>query len=732
MLLSNLVLGRGSRVIATSRDKHVLISGGIDEKYIYEVEELNFKESLELFSRHAFGKIRPNMGYEELSRRTVDIAKGIPLALEILGSHFHSKNKDYWESELERLQKCPLQRIQNILKVSFYGLHPMDREIFLDIAFFFLGVEKAELTYALEACHLGAISGIQNLIDKALIKLDGHDRIVMHDLIREMAEQIVREECMKHPERRSRLNDENEICDILKSNMGTDEIEGMILFVNRIKNLQLSADAFMKMRNLRILKILDYSMGRPNTRIELPHGLDYLPDKLRYFYWDYCPLKSLPFGSYLKNLVELDMRRSNVEKLWDGKQDLEHLKKIDLSWSQQLRELADFSMARKLEFVYLRGCKNLRTIHPSILSLNTIVEVWVNDCPKLESIESETHLESLTLVWASGCDNLKKFSLSSKKLRKLYLNKGHKLEIFHLPNSHCTELRTLDVDGEGLRGLPMDELRCLTNLERFCVDNFKQEIHTMELHSLFDAWRNLTELYLERWSFLLEIPDNIKHLSNLKRFFVTECKRLKSILGLPPMLLVLGATDCTSLETVSSDSLVLTRCDFYFHNCVKLDERSHGFIEELTHSSLTSLTLASNEDGHYFASTCYPGSRVPKWMEYRPMTEDSNAIEFTCNPKRSHDILFCCVGPSQAVSKGFFCGVYCECYWDDNKKYRFGYYDHYCVSHSHELNQDHVFLWYIHRGLFAAKISCEFFAEFLDEHFFSVPAKACGVHVIYH
>ncbi|XP_028773583.1 TMV resistance protein N-like [Neltuma alba] len=113
-------LGQGSRVIVTSRDKHVLRSGGIHEKYIHEVRELSRKESLELFSMHAFNQNHPIQGYEELSNLTAALVGGIPLALEVLGSHFHSRDEAYWKSELSKLQKYPHQDIQNILKVKLF------------------------------------------------------------------------------------------------------------------------------------------------------------------------------------------------------------------------------------------------------------------------------------------------------------------------------------------------------------------------------------------------------------------------------------------------------------------------------------------------------------------------------------------------------------------------------------------------------------------------------------
>lgn len=46
-------------------------------------------------------------------------------------------------------------------------------------------------------------------------------------------------------------------------------------------------------------------------------------------------------------------------------QALTNLKKMDLSWSFNLKELPDFSNTTMLESLVLRGCKNLVEIHSS-------------------------------------------------------------------------------------------------------------------------------------------------------------------------------------------------------------------------------------------------------------------------------------------------------------------------------------------------------------------------------
>ena len=66
--------GLGSRVIITTRDKHLLMSRKVDG--VYEVEGLNCDEALHLFNMKAFGKENPTKDYLELSKAFVRYADG--------------------------------------------------------------------------------------------------------------------------------------------------------------------------------------------------------------------------------------------------------------------------------------------------------------------------------------------------------------------------------------------------------------------------------------------------------------------------------------------------------------------------------------------------------------------------------------------------------------------------------------------------------------------------------
>ncbi|XP_075675247.1 disease resistance protein RPV1-like [Castanea sativa] len=187
----------GSRIIITTREEKVLSSLQEDchlTYYNYKVKELNKHESRELFYHHAFRRSKPTKDYLELEDQFLHHAKGLPLALKIIGADLYKRNIHYWKSTLEKYKIFPNPNILQVLKISYDGLDPTQRDIFLDIACLFKGFYKEVVVDILQSSYFyNPLCDIEKLIDKYLIVVEDGN-LSMHDLIQQMGFEIVRQE----------------------------------------------------------------------------------------------------------------------------------------------------------------------------------------------------------------------------------------------------------------------------------------------------------------------------------------------------------------------------------------------------------------------------------------------------------------------------------------------------------------------------------------------------------
>jgi dephospho-CoA kinase len=191
------LFGSGSRIIVTTRDERILTQLEVNKTKTsiflkYKVEELNNWESLQLFSYHAFGMASPTDDYKELLIRAAEYARGLPLALEVLGSFLFGRSVYEWKSELEKLQRIPHKEIQKILKLSFKSLDRYAKMTFLDIACFFIGMDKEYAIRILHGCGFFPNIDLSLLVQRSLVTIDLQNKLRMHDLIRDMGREIVR------------------------------------------------------------------------------------------------------------------------------------------------------------------------------------------------------------------------------------------------------------------------------------------------------------------------------------------------------------------------------------------------------------------------------------------------------------------------------------------------------------------------------------------------------------
>ncbi|KAL7186731.1 hypothetical protein ACSBR2_028459 [Camellia fascicularis] len=518
-------LSFGSRIMITTRNQHALTRYGIT--HIYEVEELREDEATKLFKSKAFGKHQQMEDYGELVHRAVQYAKGVPLALKVLGSFLCGRNKYEWESSLNRLKESPLNEVQQVLRISYDTLQLVEKEIFLDIACFFKGKNKNDVTKILDSCGFHPTIGIDVLVNKSLVTILDN-KLMMHDLIQELGWYIVCQKSPKEPGECSRLWLQEDLTRVLMENTGTKKVEGIAVDYPDLrhqdpkdiglKELKLRPKAFAKMSNLRILKM---------CCLHVTEDLKYLSNKLRYLDWCGYPMKCMPSTFQPERLVELHLTYSSIEQLWEGTMPhLGILRIMNLSHSTYLTKNPDFTKVPNLEILILDGCTSLVNLHPSIGILRRLICLNLRDCKNLKSLPSDIQLESLEVLNVSGCSKLENISVNfgyMKCLSQLYLDG---IGVSELPPSvgHLTSLGSLNLSNcKNLKSIPDNicQLKALTSLNLSgCskVDKLPQDVGFLDC---------LKELRADCTA-IRQVPSSIGLLKKLEILSFRGCKGLTS------------------------------------------------------------------------------------------------------------------------------------------------------------------------------------------------------------
>ena len=193
-------LCQGSKIIVTTRNKGLIAAD--DEFVKFKVEPLNNKKSLELFSWHAFGQAYPVEDFVEDSWRIVHHCNGLPLALRVISSSLSGKRRKVWESVILEIGMIPNCEVQKVLGISYDFLDDdCQKNVFLDIACFFNGMDVDDAVRILDGLGIGARFRIDNLIDRCLVEIveiNHGKRLWMHQLIRDMGREIACKESSKY------------------------------------------------------------------------------------------------------------------------------------------------------------------------------------------------------------------------------------------------------------------------------------------------------------------------------------------------------------------------------------------------------------------------------------------------------------------------------------------------------------------------------------------------------
>ncbi|CAI0397362.1 unnamed protein product [Linum tenue] len=295
-----------SRFIFTTRYKRAL--NFIPECKFYEPEEMSRHLSLQLFCKHAFGMNNPPEEDAEICGEFVEVAAGLPLALKVIGSLLFHRGREFWEEKLKEYRgivSTTENVLQERLKISYKDLSHNEKQIFLDIACFFIGDEKDLPYYMWSECDFYPESGIDTLIHRSLMKLEKNNRFWMHDHIRDLGRAIVKKEDVRHPYNRSRIWSTDDALDMLRNRQGSERVEA--IQIHGYGNEMLKSQNFEKLSGLRYLNVQyrqmmgDFSQVLPNICFLQLHQ---------------CA--SIPTNINVKKLAVLDLCSCNVKDNWKG------------------------------------------------------------------------------------------------------------------------------------------------------------------------------------------------------------------------------------------------------------------------------------------------------------------------------------------------------------------------------------------------------------------------------
>ncbi|CAN1298887.1 Disease resistance protein L6 [Linum perenne] len=414
----------GSRFIATSRDIKVLRSLNEDQCKLYEVTFLDHDRSLQLFCKHAFRKDSPPLEFDTLSCDIVSTTGRLPLTLKVVGSLLYREEVNIWKEKLAQLKETTEKEVIERLKISYNALEHEARQIFLDIACFYIGSEKEIVSYMWEDCSFRPAINIKILIQRSMIKIDENNKLQMHDHLRDMGRDIVRNENIDFPWKRSRMWKKEDIKEMLRNKKATNEVKGIRLNDSSSSVCVIKRESFMNMVGIRYLEA---------SNVQLNGNFNNLLPNLRWLslknLW-ILDLKNL----CIKNLVILDLENSMDLTRWDGWghiKEASRLKVLNLSGCCQLEEFPEFPKSWSIEILDLTsfGCIFLKSGELNIGNLrNLIVLRIVNSCIrkiKGGTIGMVSRLRELDV--SGSCENLEEVLVDVEKLTclKILRTNGH-------------------------------------------------------------------------------------------------------------------------------------------------------------------------------------------------------------------------------------------------------------------------------------------------------------------
>ncbi|KAG2694933.1 hypothetical protein I3760_08G167000 [Carya illinoinensis] len=587
----------GCKVVMTSRDRDVLISGMGTQKAIHELKILQKEESWNLFEKMAGDSFKDRPEMRGIATKIAEKCAGLPIALVTVSKALRNKSLVIWQDALVRLTRPTPEHdpklcspIYSCIQLSYEHLDGEEavKSLFLlcaqqgyyisyrDLLRYGFGLGLFVNIYTLEEARNRLESLVSNLLDSCLLLESPHNskEFYMHDLVRDVATIIA---------------SKNHNMFVMRDDGGQKAWPDVVDALNRCEALSIHGGEIHKHPNkMECPKLRFFHVNcKDSLNLKIPDIFFQGMDKLEVLSLRRMQLSSLFPLTNLQTLCLDGCRLGDIH--WIG--ELKTLVILSLAHSDISNLPREIGSLTRLRLLDLSNCSKLRVIPPNVLSsLVNLEELymrktyvqWEVEGPSnegknasLAELKKLSHLITLEIHIRNGMKLPK--DLFSKKLERYKIRIGDIMpwETFN----GATFSRTLKLKLNGSFQLDSGIKMLLKRTEYLYLDESNRtESVLYELNR--EDFQQLKHLHIQN-------SGNIKHIPKLRTpaiaFPILETFVLKHMISLEEIcqgnlpftsfksLKVLNVENCKKLRFIFSSSIArglslleelnITRCN---------------------------------------------------------------------------------------------------------------------------------------------------------------------------